>query len=104
MGDYRRATLGPGIDVPEDYFFLHASPATILLRQKILEKCRGDIYDWLNHENGQVAIYDAVNQLSDGRRSLAREFAKHDVQVRHAWTVQSTPVTPINIAYDIGWC
>lgn len=53
-----------------------------MLRQKILKKCREDIYAWLNHENGQVAIYDAVNPTAAGRRSLAKEFAKHDVQVR----------------------
>lgn len=82
LGDYRRATMGPGNEVPEDYFFINASAASVMLRQKILKKCREDIYDWLNHENGQVAIYDAVNPLANGRRSLAKEFAKHDVQVR----------------------
>lgn len=51
-----------------------------MLRQKILKKCREDIYGWLNHENGQVAIYDAVNPTASGRRALAKEFAKHDVQ------------------------
>lgn len=68
-------------DVPEDYFFTNASAKSVLLRQKILKKCREDIYQWLNHENGQVAIYDAVNPLSQGRHSLNREFAKHDIQV-----------------------
>lgn len=58
-----------------------ASASSVLLRQKILKKCRDDIYHFLNHENGQVAIYDAVNPLAAGRRSLAREFAKQDVQV-----------------------
>ena len=81
LGDYRRATMGPGKDVPDDYFFVNASATSVMLRQKILKKCREDIYDWLNHENGQVAIYDAVNPLSGGRKSLAKEFAKHDVQV-----------------------
>lgn len=81
LGDYRRATMGPGVEVPDDYFFINASAASVMLRQKILKKCREDIYAWLNHENGQVAIYDAVNPLSGGRRSLAKEFAKHDVQV-----------------------
>lgn len=81
LGDYRRATVGEGVDVPEDYFFPNASPASVILRQKILKKCREDIYAWLNHENGQVAIYDAVNPTAAGRRSLAKEFAKHDVQV-----------------------
>lgn len=81
LGDYRRATLEPGKELPEDYFFIRASPKSILLRQRILKRCRGDIYNWLNHENGQVAIYDAVNPQASGRRSLAKEFAKHDVQV-----------------------
>ncbi|PSS02400.1 bifunctional 6-phosphofructo-2-kinase/fructose-2,6-bisphosphate 2-phosphatase [Coniella lustricola] len=80
LGDYRRATVGPGETIPEDYFFPNASPASVMLRQKILKKCREDIYAWLNHENGQVAIYDAVNPTAAGRRALAKEFAKHDVQ------------------------
>jgi 6-phosphofructo-2-kinase/fructose-2,6-biphosphatase 4 len=81
LGDYRRATLGEGTEAPDDYFFIDASAASVILRQKILKKCREDIYGWLNHENGQVAIYDAVNPLSNGRKTLAKEFAKHDVQV-----------------------
>ena len=44
-----------------------------------MKKCRDDIYRFLNHENGQVAIYDAVNPLASGRRTLAKEFAKHNV-------------------------
>ncbi|KAK8917776.1 putative 6-phosphofructo-2-kinase/fructose-2,6-bisphosphatase [Metarhizium anisopliae] len=80
LGDYRRATIGPEGAVPEDYFFPDASPSSVILRQKILKKCREDIYAWLNHENGQVAIYDAVNPTASGRRSLAKELGKHDVQ------------------------
>ena len=80
LGDYRRATVGPGKDVPDDYFFVNASASSVLLRQKILKKCREDIYQFLNHENGQIAIYDAVNPLAAGRRSLAKEFAKHDIE------------------------
>ncbi|KAL8889152.1 MAG: hypothetical protein Q9215_003541 [Flavoplaca cf. flavocitrina] len=101
LGDYRRESVGPGESIPDDYFFVNglfghlnclpslylelrsgspASPASVLLRQKILKKCRDDIYHFLNHENGQIAIYDAVNPLAAGRRSLAKEFAKHDVE------------------------
>jgi len=87
LGDYRRATVGEGVDVPQDYFYPNASPASVMLRQKILKRCREDIYGWLNHENGQVAIYDAVNPTASGRRALAKEFAKHDVQVCTAMTV-----------------
>jgi len=80
LGDYRRATLGPNQDVPEDYFFLNATPQSVLLRNKILKKCRDDIYHFLENEKGQVAIYDAVNAISQGRRSLAKEFAKKGIQ------------------------
>jgi 6-phosphofructo-2-kinase/fructose-2,6-biphosphatase 4 len=89
LGDYRRATIGPEGTVPEDYFFPNASPSSIILRQKILKKCREDIYAWLNHENGQVAIYDAVNPTASGRRSLAKEFANHDVQVTFIYRVST---------------
>lgn len=58
-----------------------ASASSVLLRQKIVKKCREDIYQFLNHENGQIAIYDAVNPIAAGRRSLAKEFAKHDIEV-----------------------
>jgi 6-phosphofructo-2-kinase/fructose-2,6-biphosphatase 4 len=71
--------------VPEDYFFPNASPSSLVLRQKIMKKCREDIYSWLDHDNGQVAIYDAVNPTADGRRAIAREFARRDIQVRLQW-------------------
>ena len=80
LGDYRRATMGPDKDVPEDYFHVDASPSSVLLRNKITKKCREDIYQFLEHENGQVAIYDAVNPLSSGRKSLAKEFAKRSIE------------------------
>src|SRR4051812_21799834 len=43
LGDYRRATVGPNNEVPDDYFFVNASPSSVLLRQKILRRCREDI-------------------------------------------------------------
>ena len=102
--------LGHGQEVPDDYFFVNgwvdtglaiaivgltcisivASASSVLLRQKVLKKCRNDIFNFLDNENGQIAIYDAVNPLASGRRSLAKEFAKHDVQVCYSisppWT------------------
>lgn len=80
LGDYRRATVGGNEHVPDDYFFVNASPSSALLRQKILKKCREDILSFLEHENGQIAIYDAVNPLAAGRSALAEEFLKHNVQ------------------------
>jgi 6-phosphofructo-2-kinase/fructose-2,6-biphosphatase 4 len=53
----------------------------VLLRQKIVKKCRDDIAHFLNEENGQIAIYDAVNPIAAGRRSLAKEFAKQNIEV-----------------------
>lgn len=74
-----------------------ASASSVLLRQKIVKKCREDIYQFLNEENGQIAIYDAVNPLPSGRRSLANEFAKHDIEVCVSWrtVVRSTNRSPI---------
>ena len=80
LGDYRRAEVGDGKDVPDDYFFIKASASSVLLRQKIIKKCRDDIYTFLNNENGQIAIYDAVNPLTAGRRTLASEFGENDVE------------------------
>lgn len=80
LGDYRRAYVGPGGEVPDDYFYVNASTNSVLLRNKILKKCREDILRFLDHEKGQVAIYDAVNPLASGRRALAKEFEKYNVQ------------------------
>ncbi|KAK6438716.1 hypothetical protein LTR95_005077 [Oleoguttula sp. CCFEE 5521] len=80
LGDYRREHVGPKGEVPDDYFFVNASTSSVLLRNKILKKCREDIFHFLDHENGQIAIYDAVNPLASGRRALAKEFEKHNVQ------------------------
>ncbi|KAL1972479.1 hypothetical protein VTN31DRAFT_6893 [Thermomyces dupontii] len=80
LGDYRRATIGPGQEMPHDYFFVNASASSVLLRQKIVKKCRDDILHFLLQENGQIAIYDAVNPLASGRRSLAKEFAKQNIE------------------------
>jgi 6-phosphofructo-2-kinase/fructose-2,6-biphosphatase 4 len=80
LGDYRRAHMGPKGEIPDDYFFVNASTSSVLLRNKILKKCREDILHFLNHENGQIAIFDAVNPLSTGRYALAKEFEKQNIQ------------------------
>jgi 6-phosphofructo-2-kinase / fructose-2,6-biphosphatase 4 len=59
---------------------VNASPSSVLLRNKILKKCREDIINFLENEKGQVAIYDAVNPLSNGRKALAKEFAKRKIE------------------------
>ncbi|KAI4109532.1 MAG: hypothetical protein L6R37_000508 [Teloschistes peruensis] len=88
---------------PPSSFVSTASAKSVLWRQKILKKCREDIYHFLNHENGQIAIYDAVNPTASGRRSLAKEFAKHDVEVSsHGRPPQGAVLLIINGSY-IGW-
>ncbi|EEP78291.1 conserved hypothetical protein [Uncinocarpus reesii 1704] len=56
------------------------SASSVLMRQKIVKKCRDDIYHFLSDDNGQVAIYDAVNPIAAGRRSLAKEFGKYGIE------------------------
>lgn len=80
LGDYRRRYLGPGNDVPADYFHVNASSSTKALRQRIVGICLQDIANFLDHENGQIAIYDAVNALASTRRQLADDFARHHAQ------------------------
>jgi 6-phosphofructo-2-kinase/fructose-2,6-biphosphatase 4 len=79
LGDFRRATVGQGKDVPDDYFFANATPSSVLLRAKILKRCREEIVKFLEQENGQVAIYDAVNPMATGREGIAKEFAKRNI-------------------------
>jgi 6-phosphofructo-2-kinase/fructose-2,6-biphosphatase 4 len=51
----------------------------MLLRAKILKRCREEIVKFLELENGQVAIYDAVNPMAAGREGIAKEFAKRNI-------------------------
>lgn len=73
LGDYRRQFQNPGEQMPEDYFMVDASPETKEFRKKIATKCFEDLNDFFMRDNGQVAIYDAVN----GRAAYRRELAKH---------------------------
>jgi hypothetical protein len=52
-----------------------------------------DLYHFLDHEGGQVAIYDAVNPLAAGRKQLADEFAKHGIQVNITLSVDGVEIT-----------
>lgn len=95
LGDYRRAFVGAKGEVPEDYFHINASTSSVLLRNKILKKCREDIFHFLNHENGQIAIYDAVNPLvspnvSSGSQDIRQDIRMHAMQELCANNVQAT--------------
>jgi 6-phosphofructo-2-kinase / fructose-2,6-biphosphatase 4 len=79
LGDYRREVLGSR-NLPQDYFRAIANDETLVLREQILEKCRIDLLNFFDVENGQVAIYDAVNPTSQNRRDWKETFAKHDIQ------------------------
>lgn len=83
VSDYRRATYTNfEDDVPQDYF--SAEPKTkegIYLRQKILHDCLGDILDFFEKENGQVAVYDALNALKKDRADVVKLFGKKGIKV-----------------------
>lgn len=80
LGDYRRAILPTGTEVPDDYFLVNASPSTVSFRLKVMADCKADIFKFFEEENGQVAIYDAVNPTSSGRRALSKELAARGIQ------------------------
>ncbi|KAK9238753.1 6-phosphofructo-2-kinase-domain-containing protein [Lipomyces kononenkoae] len=80
LGDYRRVHLTPGKDVPDDYFLVNASPSTVILRQRVMAACKADVYRFFEEDRGQVAIYDAVNPTSAGRRVLVKEFSQRGIQ------------------------
>ena len=79
LGDYRRQALGSNT-LPDDYFWVKASEETQKLRRQILETCRTDLLNFFDVENGQVAIYDAVNPTTQHRRSWKEMLEQHDVQ------------------------
>ncbi|KAK9248292.1 6-phosphofructo-2-kinase-domain-containing protein [Lipomyces tetrasporus] len=80
LGDYRRGHIAPGTEVPDDYFLVNASPSTVILRQRVMAACKADVYRFFEEDRGQVAIYDAVNPTSAGRRVLVKEFNQRGLQ------------------------
>jgi len=79
LGDYRRQLIDSRT-LPEDYFWTNASPETQSLRQQILETCRIDLVNFFDVENGQVAIYDAVNPTREHRRYWKEMLERHEIQ------------------------
>ena len=78
LGDYRREALGQR-QIPDDYFWANATSETLRLRRQILETCRGDLLHFLDQENGQVGIYDAVNPTSQTRRGWKEAMDAHGI-------------------------
>ena len=79
MGDYRREALGQR-QLPDDYFWANVTSETLRLRREILETCRKDLLHFFDQENGQVGIYDAVNQTSPMRRGWKEMLDAHGIQ------------------------
>lgn len=80
LGDYRRELSPPGFKIPDDYFVEHACEETIKFRRAVVDACMKDIDDFYENQNGQVAIYDAVNPTSTGRRRLAQRFKDKGIE------------------------
>ena len=56
------------------------SPETIKLREKVLEGCEQQIWDFFN-AGGQVVIYDANNGTRERRNAIAEKFDKAGIHV-----------------------
>ncbi|OLL22363.1 putative 6-phosphofructo-2-kinase/fructose-2,6-bisphosphatase [Neolecta irregularis DAH-3] len=80
LGDYRRVVL-EGQELPPDFFFVNTSESTTKLRENIRDLCRNDMKKFYEQDNGQVAIYDAVNPSVKGRKNLVNFFQAHNAQV-----------------------
>ncbi|KAI9681762.1 MAG: hypothetical protein M1829_000507 [Trizodia sp. TS-e1964] len=68
-----------------------SSPETIALRNDIANNCLKAIYQFFDEENGQVAIYDAVNALAADREALAKQFAERDINIMFIESVCDDP-------------
>lgn len=80
LGDYRRKLSPQGFKIPDDYFVEHACEETIKFRRMVIDACLKDIDKFFQRQKGQVAIYDAVNPTSAGRRRLAERFKEQGVE------------------------
>ncbi|KAL7277380.1 hypothetical protein ACG7TL_009242 [Trametes sanguinea] len=81
LGDYRRKVLGGAHQLPPDYFTLgEKSPETIQLRERVLQGCEQQIWDFFN-AGGQVVIYDANNGTRERRNAVAEKFDKEGIHV-----------------------
>lgn len=56
------------------------SPETIKLREKVLQGCEQQIWDFFN-AGGQVVIYDANNGTRERRNAVAEKFDKAGIHV-----------------------
>ncbi|ODV58336.1 bifunctional fructose-2,6-bisphosphate 2-phosphatase/6-phosphofructo-2-kinase, partial [Ascoidea rubescens DSM 1968] len=52
-----------------------------LFKLKIIENCNNDILNFFNNDNGQVAIYDAINGSASSRILLQKKFNDNDIKV-----------------------
>lgn len=81
LGDYRRKVLGGAQDLPPDYFSTTGkSPETMALRQKVLDGCEHQVWDFFD-AGGQVVIYDANNGSREKRAQVAEKFEKVGIHV-----------------------
>ncbi|ODQ64966.1 bifunctional 6-phosphofructo-2-kinase/fructose-2,6-bisphosphate 2-phosphatase [Nadsonia fulvescens var. elongata DSM 6958] len=83
LGDYRRKYTGEhGFkSVPDDYFkYDDLGNDGERVRQNVIEQCLSDITKFLFSDQGQIAIYDAVNPTPHMRKSLKESLSKEGIQ------------------------
>lgn len=83
VSDYRRKAYSNFTDdIPADYF--SATPQTEegkALRAQIISECLDDIVNFFENDQGQVAIYDALNALKIHRQEVAELCEKKNIKV-----------------------
>ena len=115
LGDYRRKVLGGAQKLPPDYFTLgvfifsessgnslklargEKSPETIKLREKVLEGCEQQIWDFFN-AGGQVVIYDANNGTRERRNAIAEKFDKAGIHVIFLGELNTSPCSRYTVS------
>lgn len=77
VGDYRRAKDG----IPKDYFKPRPDTAEGReYRANVISKCISDVLNFFDADNGQVAIYDAVNALPEERSEVDKRFTSRNIK------------------------
>ncbi|KAH3686023.1 hypothetical protein WICPIJ_003023 [Wickerhamomyces pijperi] len=83
VSDYRRKAYSNfNDDIPADYF--SATPQTEegqALRSQIISGCLDDIVNFFEKDQGQVAIYDALNALKSHRQEVAELCERKNIKV-----------------------
>ncbi|KAH3903045.1 bifunctional fructose-2,6-bisphosphate 2-phosphatase/6-phosphofructo-2-kinase SCDLUD_000655 [Saccharomycodes ludwigii] len=90
VSEYRRQKNYDSI--PDDYFrALPTSNAGLKMRRDIINKCINDLINFFVESKGQLAIYDALNILSQERKEISDKFKEMNIKVLFIESVVNDP-------------